>query len=72
MLYKIPLELLIRSSTPQPLGHGCITKDNGLQGAHHRLANIGILGKEGEPGVGKLGCHGNFDTGFERNTNINI
>ena len=29
-----------------------------------RLASIGIPGKEREPGVGKLGLHGNFDTGF--------
>ena len=29
-----------------------------------RLASVGILGKEREPGVGKLGWHGNF----ERNT----
>ena len=35
-----------------------------------RLASIDILGKEREPGVGKLGWHGNFDTGFERNTVI--
>ena len=27
-------------------------------------ASVGILGKEREPGVGKLGWHGNFDTGF--------
>ena len=33
----------------------------------YRLANVGILGKEREPGVGKLGWHGNFDTGFEKN-----
>ena len=33
-----------------------------------RLASVDILGKEREPGVGKLGWHGNFDTGFERNT----
>ena len=33
-----------------------------------RLASVGIVGKEREPGVGKLGWHGNFDTGFERNT----
>ena len=33
-----------------------------------RLANVGILGKEREPGVGKLGWHGKFGTGFERNT----
>ena len=33
-----------------------------------KLANRRILGKEKEPGVGKLGWHGNFDTGFERNT----
>ena len=32
-----------------------------------RLASVGILGKEREPGVGKLGWHANFDTGFERN-----
>ena len=32
-----------------------------------RLASVGILGKEWEPGVDKLGWHGNFDTGFERN-----
>ena len=32
-----------------------------------RLASVGILGKEREPGVGKLGWHGNFVTGFERN-----
>ena len=31
------------------------------------LASTGSLGKEREPGVNKLGCHGNFDTGFERN-----
>ena len=30
----------------------------------HRLANVGILGKEGEPGVGKLGWHGKFDIHF--------
>ena len=29
-----------------------------------RLASVGILGKGREPGVGKLGWHGNFDTGF--------
>ena len=32
-----------------------------------RLASAGILGKEREPGVGKLGWNGNFDAGFERN-----
>ena len=32
-----------------------------------RIASVGILGKEREPGVGKLGWQGNFDTGFERN-----
>ena len=38
-----------------------------------RLASVSILGKEREPGVSKLGWHGNFDTGFERNTiTINI
>ena len=31
----------------------------------HRLASVGILGKEREPGVGKLGWH-YYDTGFER------
>ena len=31
------------------------------------LASVGILEKEREPGVGKLGWHGNFDTGFESN-----
>ena len=34
----------------------------------YRLASVGILGKEREPEVGKLGWHGNFDTEFERNT----
>ena len=29
-----------------------------------RLARIGILGKESEPGVRKLGWHGNFYTGL--------
>ena len=29
--------------------------------------SVGILGKEREPVIGKLGWHGNFDTGFERN-----
>ena len=33
-----------------------------------KLASVGILGKEREPGVGKLGWHGDIDTGFERNT----
>ena len=33
-----------------------------------RLASVGLLGKERELRVGKLGWHGNFDTGFERNT----
>ena len=33
-----------------------------------RLASVGILGKEREPGVGKLGWHGNFDLEFERTT----
>ena len=38
-----------------------------------RLASVGILGKEREPRVGKLGWHGNFDTGFERNiSSLNI
>ena len=31
-----------------------------------RLASVGILGKEREPVVGKLGWHGNFDIRFER------
>ena len=31
-----------------------------------RLASFSILGNEREPGVGKPGWHGNFDTGFER------
>ena len=31
------------------------------------LANVSILGIKREPVVGKLGCHGHFDTGFERN-----
>ena len=31
-----------------------------------RLARVGILGKKREPGVGKLGWHGNFDMGLER------
>ena len=35
---------------------------------NHRLAIVGILEKEREPGVGRLGWHGNFDTGFEKNT----
>ena len=38
----------------------------------YRLASVGILGKEREPGIGKLGWHGNFDTGFERNTVISF
>ena len=33
-----------------------------------KLASVGILGKGREPGAGNLGWHGNFDTGFERNT----
>ena len=33
-----------------------------------RLASVGIQGKERAQEVGKLGWHGNFDTGFERNT----
>ena len=36
------------------------------------LASVGILGKEREPGVGKLGWHGNFNTVFERNTVISF
>ena len=34
----------------------------------NRLASVGILGKERELRVGKLGWHESFDTGFERNT----
>ena len=37
-----------------------------------RIASVGILEKEREPGVGKLGWHGNFDTGFERNISFKI
>ena len=37
-----------------------------LSSSIYRLASVGILGKERETGVGKLGWHGNFDTGFER------
>ena len=33
----------------------------------NRLASVGLLGKERGQEVGKLGWHGNFDTGFERN-----
>ena len=33
-----------------------------------RLVSVGILEKERELGIGKLGWHGNFDMGFERNT----
>ena len=33
----------------------------------YRLASVGILGKEREPEIGKLGWHGNFYTEFERN-----
>ena len=29
-----------------------------------RLASIGIIRKEREQGIGKLGLHGNFDTGI--------
>ena len=36
------------------------------------IASVGILGKEREPRVGKLGWHGNFDTGFERNISFKI
>ena len=32
-----------------------------------RLVSVDILGKEREPGVGKLGWHGNLDTGFVQN-----
>ena len=34
--------------------------------------SVGIKGKEREPGVGKLGWHGNFNTGFEKNTVISF
>ena len=37
-----------------------------------RLASVGILGKEREPRVGKLGWHGNFNTGFERRISFKI
>ena len=37
-----------------------------------RLPSVGILGREKEPGVGKLGWHGDFDTGFERNISFKI
>ena len=37
-----------------------------------RLASVGILGKERETGVSKLGWHGNFDRGFERNISFKI
>ena len=30
-----------------------------------RIASVGILRKEREPGVSKIGWYGNFDTGFE-------
>ena len=36
------------------------------------LASVGILGREREPIVGKLGCHGNFDTGFKRNISLKV
>ena len=37
-----------------------------------RLASVGILGKERVPGVGKLGWHGNFGTGFERKSRVRV
>ena len=37
-----------------------------IRNFYYRLASVGILGKEREPEVGKLGWHGNFDTRFER------
>ena len=37
-----------------------------------RLASVGILGKEREPGVGKLGWYGNWNMRFERNTLFKI
>ena len=37
-----------------------------------RLASVGILGKEWEPRVGKLGWHGDFETGFERNISFKV
>ena len=44
-------------------------RTNQLRTVLTRLASVGILGKEREPGVGKLGWHRNFDTAFERNVN---
>ena len=35
-----------------------------------RLESLSILVRERELGVSKLGWHGNFDTGFEKNTFI--
>ena len=49
----------------------CFNKNQDIYG-DSRLASIGILRKEREPGVGKLGWHGNFDTGFERNISFKI
>ena len=49
----------------------CFNKNQDIYG-NSRLASIGILRKEREPGVGKLGWHGNFDTGFERNISFKI
>ena len=40
--------------------------------AIHRVASVGILGKERELGVGKLGWHGNSDMGFERNIRAEV
>ena len=37
----------------------------------NKLASVRILRKEREPGVGKLGWHGNFDTGFGKNNDKN-
>ena len=37
-----------------------------------RLASVNILRNKREPGVGKLGWHGNFDAEFERNTVISF
>ena len=34
--------------------------------------SVGILGEEREPGLGKLGWHGSFDTGFESNISFKI
>ena len=43
-----------------------------LLASRFRLASVGILIKERELVVGKLGWHGYFDTGFERNISFKI